>query len=855
LDHCPIIGETPLSNTKATPPGLGPAWDDGVKYAIDGGPTVEPDGSGAKAAAQAGYVGPVGQAPLPQFVCGDAAAAPSPPPGTSPPLLGPGIPHAAAAARADTFLYVSDDALPLIHVIDLTNPIAPKEIAPLFATSALQPTRTITVSALAVSPFTRDYKRYLYAVDQRDNPASIIVYDITDPVNSPHVPLTRPHPELSPQLPLDRIQFTVPVAAVAFVSHDFPLTQNPSSGGNIVGAAGSGLLCNPNPNANLFETIDASNGQVLDASFKDPGAFYRSNYLVQQVPIGPMRLRGIYGFATLTNGDVMLIDIDDWDSPCRRPVFMGGFTSDIAPPQQNTPTSGKGPFHGIANPLDPYQVREAGSTNGIYWVTNETFFPATQPHRPRSQYPLDIDPLLGPHIPQVQVQPQLFNIETQSGLTSGADAGDPTMLPTTTTLADFSGYDGGPGVRLAWEDPLVHQNQNWTVTYEGSIQGTTQALGSGPVVNIDLNPNDKAPYETLAISTPNASFCGRGVEDRAVGQLRAAAAERAAHALKLDSKGSAFPPNMSEWVGDYVQITDDLLPQSDPYWSHPPDPTCFGGVQDQLARYNSCYDYFQPIAQQFITRDFPILEAYDDHLVIGRFSYPADDPPPDAGANAADYPVPPATTNRVIVGAGPGNVHFLQAARCCFHGQSSISVRAGGEWVAFGSVSGLLHHVTNDPTSTPPNRCVLACDAQQALLNSRSLGFSPTVDITQLDRNSPLAMRNPMLAYFITHPLGPDPNLSPQNPLYPASCTIESNVGRIAVCVPQRVVRDLSWQFTMINAFTNQFVNLGSTGTQLSPQSMLFIPSLGQLAVVDGAQEGLVLIDLGIVGVSGTPYF
>jgi hypothetical protein len=150
---------------------------------------------------------------------------------------------------------------------------------------------------------------------------------------------------------------------------------------------------------------------------------------------------------------------------------------------------------------------------------------------------------------------------------------------------------------------------------------------------------------------------------------------------------------------------------------------------------------------------------------------------------------------------------------------------------------------------------VLACDAQQALLNSRSLGFSPTVDITQLDRNSPLAMRNPMLAYFITHPLGPDPNLSPQNPLYPASCTIESNVGRIAVCVPQRVVRDLSWQFTMINAFTNQFVNLGSTGTQLSPQSMLFIPSLGQLAVVDGAQEGLVLIDLGIVGVSGTPYF
>jgi hypothetical protein len=70
----------------------------------------------------------------------------------------------------------------------------------------------------------------------------------------------------------------------------------------------------------------------------------------------------------------------------------------------------------------------------------------------------------------------------------------------------------------------------------------------------------------------------------------------------------------------------------------------------------------------------------------------------------------------------------------------------------------------------------------------------------------------------------------------------------------QRVARDLSWEFSTVNAFTNQLVNLAGGGVQLSPQSMLFIPSLGQLAVVDGAQEGLVLIDLGTIAVTGNPY-
>jgi hypothetical protein len=747
---------------------------------------------------------------------------------------------------------VGDRALPMIHVlhVDVSNREAPiEELAPLLATSVSQPGRPITVSALAVSPATRDYKTYLYAVDQTDNPSSIIVYDISDPVTSSHLPLTRPHSELTPQLPLDRIQFNAPVAAIAFGSHDFPLTQNSATGGNIVGAAASGLLCNPNPieDAGFNQLPD---GEVVDAFFPDggEGALYRNNFQVQQISLGPDRLRGIFGFATLTNGAVMLIDVDDWDSPCRRPEAMTpeNVTSDIAPPEIATPLSEL--EDGGDASLIPYQVPEAGITNGIFWVTNETFFPVSQPHRPRSFFPLDNDPVLGIHYPQVLIAPQLVDLVNGAILPPGADAGDPIILPTSNALdgggqlADPSGYDGGTGVRLAWEDPLVHLNQNWTITYEGVLP----TFSTGVEVNVGTNPADAVPYETLVLSLQGGQFCEKGVEDAFVGRERVAA-------VTPPPAGVDFPPDMAEWVGDYIQITDSLLPESDVYWSEPdPDNVCWGDVgSDPKLRYESCADYYQPpLSEQQssnppvpISRDFPIFEAFDDHLVITRFRYPPDNAVKDMDSGA--FPVPESTTNRYIEPPDPSNTAFLKTMKCCFHSQIGFAVRAGGEWVAAGSVSSLLHHVTTDASQ----RCVLSCNPQEVLLNSRSLGFFSENGFAP-DRNSPLAMRNSMFAYYIEHPLGPLPTLSPNLPNYPASCPVLS-----PLCGVQRVPRDLSWEFTTENQFTNQLVNLASGGGQLSPQSMLFIPSLGQVAVVDGAQAGLILINLNTIALQGTPFF
>src|SRR5205085_10988577 len=127
---------------------------------------------------------------------------------------------------------------------------------------------------------------------------TIMVFDVSDPVNGSRVPMTRPHPELNPFQALDRIQYSFPVVSVTFARNEVPLAQ--VAGGKRPAAA-SGLLCNPNKNLDVDPT-------------KDLGYFYRAGSADPGIAIGPRRLRGIFAFATLANGRVMVIDVDDWDA-------------------------------------------------------------------------------------------------------------------------------------------------------------------------------------------------------------------------------------------------------------------------------------------------------------------------------------------------------------------------------------------------------------------------------------------------------------------------------------------------------------------------------------------------------------
>jgi hypothetical protein len=300
-----------------------------------------------------------------------------------------------------------------------------------------------------------------------------------------------------------------------------------------------------------------------------------------------------------------------------------------------------------------------------------------------------------------------------------------------------------------------------------------------------------------------------------------------------------------------VEFIDDLLPETDPYWTEGAgeaagcwanvDVPGLGGsdaaplVSSSVAdaRYAACYNYFGPAAtaDAHYTRDFPVLRATDNALTIGRFAWQ-----PNLPGNNAEL-----TTNRTIVGADPSNAPFLNFAACCFHHAASFKVRAGGEWVVNGQQSlGLLHHIVPEPGT---GACVLDCtDPTRELLNGRAiempapgcaaLGQSSATGMV-IDRNNPLAMRNPMYSFVMWSACASPP---------PGNST-----------APQR---DLQWRFSLRGGFNPLTINLaGTSGTTVSPQSMLAVGPFGQLAIVDGSSEGLIMIDLNTLAFARPSYY
>jgi hypothetical protein len=380
--------------------------------------------------------------------------------------------------------------------------------------------------------------------------------------------------------------------------------------------------------------------------------------------------------------------------------------------------------------------------------------------------------------------------------------------------ADRSRPGQDPGVRFSFEDPLVHIGQDWAVTFEGALPG------------FDGVPGKLVPIEghsALALTNDTGLFCRRGVEDARLGAARARAAASALRQASLP-----LPAELGARLGDYVQVADELAPSDDPYWSLPDgsDGDACWNLDERVdlsgdgrarERYDICANTFGRADEQSPLRDFPILEAYEDRLVLGRFGYPQ-------GAT-------PTTQNRLMVSRDPSNAPFLKLLRCCFRKQVRFRVRTGGEWLVLGSISSYLHHVVTDPTT---RACVQSCKREDGLLNGRALEIVPPttpVSAALPDRNSPVAFRNPMFSFLLWR----------------------------AVNVPTGVftpsARGLSWRFSTRGQFRTLSLPLSAQTTALSPQSMRFISSLGQLAVIDAATQGLVLIDLSTVGFARPPLF
>jgi hypothetical protein len=791
LAPCPITSAVELAGSEAVPDewNSGGTWPDGVPY-VDGGVDLDckgpqrptacgaipckclppPGDGGAEGGADAGDAGAEAG-----VVDAGACEATKPDAAAIPLDLGPlDEPLLVAVARDDQTLFVADEGVPLIHVLDLSTPGQPRELPPFVATSMTDPSRVVSIRSLSVSPPTRDYKRYLYAVDHKEG--SILVYDVTDVATAARTPMVRPHPELNPFQPPDRLVFSAPVVSVAFARHDFPLARIDQI--REVNAK-SGLLCNPNPNA-------APPGGVGRA--RDDGFYYRADRGEPSVALGPARLRGIFAMATLSDGQIAAIDVDDWDAPCRRPADLSttGAVSDLAVAEPR-PTSG--------DDLDPYHAPLLDNGNETA-VTRESFFPVAAPHRMRSAAFLRDDPSSGRHIPFLSAAPTIERNGTPLPLIGEGSDATPRIHPTALSGATDTASNG---IRFSFEVPDVHLDQDWTVTYEGALLGF-----DGVAATLETDDGD----QSVIMRQPQARFCQKGVEDWTVSGDRAnqiiaalAASGRPAYSERIDRR-----------MVDYVQVMDDILPADDPYWSLADERQCWGGIDDPRQRHDVCANAYGTSAtgvEQSFERDFPILEAYDDHLVLGRFAT-----------------LPPNQTREVVY-KDPSNASHMKLLRCCFHHQTKFRIRTGSQWLAVGSLVGLLNHVTRGDGG----RCVQSCEPRESLLNARApaLPFGPNVANAAPDRNSPLAMRNPAFSYFIQ-------NGSKQG----------------ADFIPDR---DTTWRFAARGQFLPLVINLAATTTAVNPQSMRFIETLGQVAIVDAASQGLVLIDLGTVSVARAPYF
>jgi hypothetical protein len=164
----------------------------------------------------------------------------------------------------------------------------------------------------------------------------------------------------------------------------------------------------------------------------------------------------------------------------------------------------------------------------------------------------------------------------------------------------------------------------------------------------------------------------------------------------------------------------------------------------------------------------------------------------------------------------------------------TYTVRAGKHWVVVGSVIGYAHHVIPDPTapSVSDARCILSCDPNLALRNSRAVGldpFTPSADKPLPKLDDKQVFRTPQIQLVVWNPAMPA-HACPDDP----SCAL---------------VRDMSFQFTETGGFVPIEIAL-SQGAVLA-QSIRFVRGIDQLAIPDGASQGLLLFDLNALSTNG----
>ena len=533
-------------------------------------------------------------------------------------------------------LFVSDLKAPVVHVVDLADPCNPIERAPLLPSAFDEPGRPVTTNAISLSPITRDLKQYLYAVDEIQG--AVMVFDVSKTTGT-RSPLVRPRPDFFPYTARDRLSLGSPVRAISFFTQELPYDDGT---GNLL----TGVSCNP-----TAAPTDIAGGGVYQ-----PAADYSSG-------AGPRKLRGTFALAALTSGALVVIDVDDYDAPCRtyqrdRASVPG---SELALPSWITGCLDDSPANGGAVCATKEPI-SGGATN-LGGATGEYSCRVVDRHEVRSAYFIANTAQSGPRSPEFVNYAQLTyksNTVRDDNSMTGATAprirgplppgGMGGATPTTWRLlkgGTLINVDADPNATATdgsvqnfviadIREPRTAIDQDWTLTYQGAIPGFDGKVAR--LVLTDAKPGERGVYD------PSAGFCNAGVHDAR------AAHQEATRLLAANNRLDVVEAYAAE-LTDTIEIANPLLDEADPYWSAPAG-TC---------TFLQCRANFGTAELPFDTRQLKIVEAYQDHVL---------------------------TEQKTIYDlTQPGQVPI--APECCFPTLVSYRVRGGqGTWIALGSATG-----------------------------------------------------------------------------------------------------------------------------------------------------------------------
>ncbi len=721
-------------------------------------------------------------------------------------------------ALSGDHLYVADRTLPVVHVLDVADPCDARELPPLLPYSSLAPDRVVTPSRVAVSPVTPAGKQYLYAVDDTDQPtASVMAFDVSPafggrPAASERTPIVFPGAPRQPYLPPDRLRFSAPVRDVSFVARDFPKPDP------VTGVGQFGLACDPYP------TTPTS----------APGALYRPNSDFSD-GARPFNLRGVFGFVMLTNGQIAIIDVEDFDAPCRRPITTNA--SDTEPEDfRGCAPDRKAPNQSV---LPDYFTVDGGPTSAPT-VTNESSCRVVETNRPRSAALSISSTTNGLRAPTLRSFPRFSNPDPSAVITTGTQ---PRLLAVDFASTDPSSPTPVPAQVSISAQLYAHCPSNQSGPLPVPCDGSTQYLP------IDVDPRT-APQNSLVLplneprsyaqdEAPVLTFEGRVFADRTSGFLQSTsdpsrallrdpdanycvAGVEDSSSILAEAAALAIPASRRKaWAAahsDYVQITGDFPVADDVYWTV--------GAGQSCSR-DACVNEFGNLdnpAVLSVSRDLSIEEAYGDHLAV------------TPRCQTVEGEVDPKCAPSVV----------LKDLRCCFPAGTAYTVRASHQWLLT-AAAGL-----NDLASGEAGRCVhtATCDPRKKYFHSRA--FEVCDSEASADPAKTCKASDPTLGCVVG---GADIPIEPGG--VGSQCIFENLTSRFVVyrgAQPSTRGMSFSWQTT--GGFVPLTLSLATQSTQVNPQSMAYLPELGYLAVIDGSTLGLSLFDLNSLSVvSPSPYF